>query len=146
MLPRDFKVRYGSARLVDIRSELVRLKRSEFPKAGAVLMRVFFELAVTSFLERTGQMKPLIEKLGGKGKLPYGVPQMKQMAPAITKIPKEKLDASEANKVEKALRYDAAAPFSVSELHAFIHQSGDLPIGHGVRHRSLRSDRRETCF
>lgn len=145
VLPRDFKVRHGSERLVDIRSELVRLKRSEFPNAGAVLMRVFFELAGTSFHE-TGQMKPLIEKLGGKGKLPYGVPQMKQMAPAITKIAKEKLDASEANKVEKALRYDAAAPFSVSELHAFIHQSGDLPIGHGVRHRSLRSDRRETCF
>lgn len=132
MLPRDFKVRHGSERLVDIRSGLVRLKRSEFPNAGAVLMRVFFELAVTSFHE-TGQMKPLIEKLGGKGKLPYGVPQMKQMAPAITKIAKEKLDASEANKVEKALRYDAAAPFSVSELHAFIHQSGDLPIGHGSR-------------
>ncbi|MET4043987.1 hypothetical protein [Bradyrhizobium sp. RT6a] len=140
MLPRDFKVRHGSERLVDIRSELVRLKRSEFPNAGAVLMRVFFELAVTSFLERTGQMKPLIEKLGGKGKLPYGVPQMKQMVPAITKIAKEKLDASDANKVEKALRYDAAAPFSLSELHAFIHQSGDLPSERDIWQFWLRTE------
>lgn len=127
VLPRDFKVRHGSDRLVDVRAELVRLKRSDFPNAGAVLLRVFFELAVTSYLERSGQMKPLIEKLGGKGKLPFGVPTMKQMVPAITKIAKEKLGGADANKVEKALRYDAAAPFSLSELHAFIHQSGDLP-------------------
>lgn len=140
VLPRDFKVRHGSERLVDIRSELVRLKRSEFPNAGAVLMRVFFELAVTSYLERTGHMKPLIEKLGGKGKLPYGVPQMKQMAPAVTKIAKEKLDASDANKVEKALRYDASAPFSLSELHAFIHQSGDLPSERDIWQFWLRTE------
>ncbi|OPY98936.1 hypothetical protein A5906_30740 [Bradyrhizobium sacchari] len=140
VLPRDLKVRHGSERLVDIRGELVRLKRSDFPNAGAVLMRVFFELAVTSYLERTGEMKPLIERLGGKGKLPFGVPQMKQMAPAIIKIAKEKLDASDANKVEKALRYDAAAPFSLSELHAFIHQSGDLPSERDIWQFWLRTE------
>jgi hypothetical protein len=103
-------------------------------------MRVFFELAVTDYLERTGEMKPLIEKLGGKGKLPFGVPQMKQMAPAIVKIAKAKLEQSDANKVEKALRYDAAAPFSLSELHAFIHQSGDLPSDRDIWQFWLRTE------
>jgi hypothetical protein len=62
------------------------------------------------------------------------------MAPAITKIAKEKLDPSDAKKVEKALRYDAAAPFSLSELHAFIHQSGDLPSERNIWQFWLRTE------
>jgi ParB-like chromosome segregation protein Spo0J len=140
VLPRDLKVRHGTDRLVDIRSELIKLKRKEFPNAGAVLLRVFFELTVTHYLERIGAMKPLIEKLGGKGKLPFSVPTMKQMVPTITKIAKDQLDASQANKVEKALKYDAAAPFSLSELHAFIHQAGDLPSDRDIWQFWLRTE------
>lgn len=51
VLPRDFKVRFGSARLIDIRRELVKLNRDDFPNAGAVLLRVFFELAALDYLE-----------------------------------------------------------------------------------------------
>ena len=127
VLPRDFKVRHGNDRLIDIHRELVRLKRKEFPNAGAVLLRVFFELAVIDYLGRTGELPKIIAKLGGKGKLPYGVPKMKQLVPAITRIAKENLPASEAIKVEKAVRYDAAAPFTLSDLHAFVHQASDLP-------------------
>jgi ParB-like chromosome segregation protein Spo0J len=140
VLPRDLKIRHGTDRLIDIRGELVKLKRHDFPNAGAVLLRVFFELTVTHYLERTGAMKGLIEKLGGKGKLPFGVPTMKQMVPAITKIAKEQLDLTAANKVEKALRYDASAPFSLSELHAFIHQAGDLPSERDIWQFWLRTE------
>jgi hypothetical protein len=121
-------------------SELIKLKRKDFPNGGAVLLRVFFELTVTHYLQRTGAMKPLVEKLGGKGNLPFGVPTMKQMVPAIVKIAKEKLDPSDANKVEKALRYDASAPFSLSELHAFIHQAGDLPSDRDIWQFWLRTE------
>ena len=127
VLPRDLQVRFGNDRLIDIRRELCKLRRDNFPNAGAVLLRVFFELAVVDYLERTGELPKIIAALGGKGKLPYGTPTMKQLVPSITKIAKEKLSASEANKVEKAIRYDAAAPFSLSDLHAFVHQSSDLP-------------------
>jgi hypothetical protein len=85
-------------------------------------------------------MPALIEKLGGKGKLPFGVPTMKQMVPTITKIAKEQLSATDANKVEKALRYDASAPFSLSELHAFIHQAGDLPSERDIWQFWLRTE------
>lgn len=128
VLPRDFKVRFGNARLTDIRLELIRLKRDDYPNAGAVLLRVFFELAVLDYLDRTGELTGLIAELERKAghKLPYGTPTMKQLVPAITRVAKTKLRKGDALKVEKAIRYDASAPFTISELHGFVHQS-DLP-------------------
>lgn len=128
VLPRDFKVRFGNERLSDIRRELVKLKRDDFPNAGAVLLRVFFELAVLNYLERTGDLPSIVVELEKKEgrKLPYGTPTMKQLVPVITRIAKQKLRSSDALKVEKAIRYDSSAPFTISELHGFVHQS-DLP-------------------
>ncbi len=127
VLPRDFKVKFGNDRLIDIRGELVKLTRKYNPNAGAVLLRVFFELAVVDYLERTGELPKVIQKLEGKGKLPYGTPTMKQLVPEITRIARMRLPSAQATKVEKAIRYDPAAPFTLSDLHAFVHQSADLP-------------------
>jgi len=140
VLPRDLHIRFGNDRLIDIRRELIRLKRDKFPNAGAILLRAFFELSVIHFLERTGEMKKLIEKLGGKGKLPFGIPTLRQMAPAIVQIAKRELSASEATKVEKAVKYDAAAPFTVSDLHAFVHQSAELPSARDIWQFWLRTE------
>ncbi len=128
VLPRDFKVKHGNERLSDIRRELVKLKREDFPNAGAVLLRVFFELAVLDYLSRIGELPRLIKKIEDKEgrKLPFGTPTMKQLLPTIVKIAKKNLKKGDATKVEKAVRYDASAPFTLSELHGFVHNS-DLP-------------------
>jgi hypothetical protein len=133
ILPRDFRVRYGNDRLVDIRSELVRLKREKFPNVGAVLLRVFFELAVTDYFERTGELSKIIEKIERKEKhhLPFGKPTMRQLAPEIKRIAKNKLKRDDAIKVEKAIRYDPSAPFTISELHGFVHHD-DLPSARDI--------------
>lgn len=134
VLPRDFNVKYGNERLSDIRRELVKLKRDDFPNAGAVLLRVFFELAVLDYLERTGDLATLIQDLERKKKrkLPFGTPTMKQLVPTVVKIAKAKLAKTAATKVEKAVRYDASAPFTLSELHSFVHQS-DLPSARDIQ-------------
>ena len=128
VLPKDFKIRHGNDRLLDIRRELTRLKRQDFPNAGAVLLRVFFELSVLHYLERIDELKGIIAKIEKKvnRKLPFGVPTMKQLVPEITRIAKERLSASEATTVAKAIKYDASAPFTISDLHGFVH-SPDLP-------------------
>ena len=133
VLPRDFKVRYGNDRLRDIRRELVKLKREDFPNAGAVLLRVFFELAVLDYLERIGELTKIVEKLEkkAKGRLSFGTPKMKQLVPEITRIAKNKLKRADTLKVEKALRYDPSAPFTISELHGFVHQS-DFPSARDI--------------
>lgn len=126
VLPRDFRIRHGNDRLIDIRNELIILKRKSNPNAGAVLLRVFFELSVLHYLERIGELPKIIKTLKDKGSLRYGVPTMKQVVPTIIRIAKKNLKTTDALKVEKAIKYDPAAPFSLSELHTFVHQS-DLP-------------------
>jgi ParB-like chromosome segregation protein Spo0J len=140
VLPRDFKVRFGNDRLLDIRRELTKLKREDFPNAGAVLLRVFFELSVMHYLERSGELAKLVQKLGGKGQLQYGAPTMKQLVPEITRIAKANLGKAEATKIEKAIRYDAAAPFTLSDLHAFVHQQADLPGARDIWQFWLRTE------
>jgi hypothetical protein len=139
VLPRDLKVGIDDARLIDIRDELVRLKREIFPNAGAVLLRVFFELAAVSFLKRTGEMDKIIAGLGGKARVPFGAPTMRQFVPTLIKIAKEKLE-DDATRVEKAIKYDASAPFTLSELHAFVHQPGDLPSERDILQFWLRTE------
>jgi hypothetical protein len=128
VLPRDFKVRFGNDRLVDICRELKKLTRYDFPNAGAVLLRVFFELAVVDYLERIGELTEIKKKLEAKGvPIPYGTPTMRQLLPEVARIAKAQLPKEKATRVEKAIRYDPAAPFTISDLHAFVHSSADYP-------------------
>jgi hypothetical protein len=133
VLPRDLKVRFGNDRLSDIRLELVKLNREQFPNAGAVMLRVFFELAVLDYLGRIGELPQIIAKIERKeGRaLPFGAATLRQLVPEITRIAKGRLSATDALKVGKAIRYDAAAPFTISELHGFVHQS-DLPSARDI--------------
>lgn len=124
VIPKNFKVVFGNERLVEIRRELTQLKRENFPNAGAVLLRVFLELSIKDYLERTGQMEKLVKRLESKDDLPpTGEPNMRQMTKEIVKAAKKRLGKRDATKVEKALRYDPAAPFSINDLHAFVHNA-----------------------
>lgn len=131
VLPRSLRVRHGSDRIIDIRGELTKLKREKFPNAGAVLLRVFFELAATNYLERTGELAKIIDRIG-KTNLTFGVPTMRQMVPSLIKVAKDNLTEGEANKVEKAIKYDQTAPFTLSDLHSFVHQPNELPTARDI--------------
>jgi len=129
VLPKSLKVRHGETRIRDIHRELTKLKRDDFPNAGAVLLRVFFELVAIDYLKRTGEYTPLVNKLGGKRKLAHGVPTMKQLTPSLAGRAKKVLSKQEANTVEKAITPNPKAPFSISELHSFVHNPNDIPCG-----------------
>lgn len=140
VLPRDFKVRCKNERLIDIRSELIKLKRKDYPNAGAVLLRVFLELAITDYLDRTGELKKLTEALKEKNALQqHGSPTMKHLTGAMIRIAKTKLSVTDSRKVVKALTYDASAPFSISELHTFVHQT-DMPSERDIQQFWLRTE------
>lgn len=134
VVPKDFKVRYGNERLCDLRNELAKIKREDLPNAGAVLLRVFFELSVLHYLERIGELDDIIKKIEEKDgrRLPHHAPNLKQLIPTIIRIAKDNLSRSEAQKVEKAVKYDASAPFTISDLHGFVHNS-DLPSARDIQ-------------
>jgi hypothetical protein len=141
VLPRDFKVRHGSERLIDIREELVRLRREEFPNAGAVLLRVFFELSVLDYLERIGELDAIKQKLVKKnGRLQFDTPTMKQLAPEIVRIAKSKLTLRESNTIAKAIKYDPSSPFTLSDMHSFVHSEIDLPSPRDILQFWMRTE------
>jgi hypothetical protein len=140
VLPKNLKVRFGTTRLSDIHRELTRLKRAEYPNAGAVLLRVFLELTALHYLQRTGELDKLIQTLGGKKSLAFGTPTMKQIAPSLIKAAEAKLSKAQANMVKKALKYDRAAPFTVTDLHAFVHQEADMPGERDILQFWLRTE------
>ena len=132
VLPKDFKILSGNNRLIDIHRELVELKRDKFPNAGAVLLRVFLELSIKDYLERTGFLKELKKDLRARNKLNKNeMPTMRQLVEKIVVLAKNQLDNENAVMVEKALRYDQAAPFSISELNTFIHHT-DFPTDRDI--------------
>ncbi len=134
IIPKEFKIRHGNDRLLDIRRELTKLKREEFPNAGAVLLRVFFELSVLHYLERTGELEGIVKRIEAKEKrkLQFGVPTMKQLAPELRRIAEKHLSHADAALVVKATTPNLSAPFTVSDLHAFVHSS-DLPGERDIR-------------
>ena len=128
VLPSDLTIQVENHRLIDIRRELVKLRRKTYPNAGAVLLRVFLELAVTDYLDRTGRLTELKTALKKKGKLPkHESPTMRQQLTKVIEVAKDKLQKDEAEAVEKALKHDPAAPFSVNDLHSFVHRKTDVP-------------------
>lgn len=141
VLPKDLKIRFGNDRLIDIHRELTRLFRKDYPNAGAVLLRVFFELSVIHYLDRIGELGKIIENLKNKKQLlSYGVPTMRQLIPEIIRISKKHLSAPDSKMVEKAIHYDASAPFTLSDLHAFVHQASDLPGERDILQFWLRTE------
>ena len=56
---------------------------------------------------------------------------MRQLVEKIVVLAKNQLDNENAVMVEKALRYDQAAPFSISELNTFIHHT-DFPTDRDI--------------
>ncbi|WP_374311346.1 ParB N-terminal domain-containing protein [Dongia sp.] len=139
VIPKSFHVRINNDRLREIRQELVKLKREDFPNSGAVLLRVFFELAASNYLERKGIMKEIVDQAGGKN-LINGKPTMRQMVPHLVKVAKKKLSPSDANRVEKAIKYDGAAPFTISDLHSFVHQLHELPSPRDIQQFWARTE------
>ena len=124
VLPKSLKVTFGGVRLVAIRDELVRLRRDDFPNAGAVLLRVFFELMVRDYLDRTGEMSTIVDRLKQKNALPgHGQPPMAQLVTEIQRVARERLEKDESERIDRALRREKW----LEDLNAFVHQVKDLP-------------------
>lgn len=139
VLPRDLKLRHGCERLSDICRELKKLKREEYPNAGAVLLRVFLELSIVDCLKRIGKLEPLAAQLKKSGKLRYSVPTLSQLVPEIKAIAKPRLSGAEMNKINKALSSDKSVPFNIADLNAFVHDS-DLPSARDIQQFWLRTE------
>ena len=123
------RVVFGAERLRAIRDELVKLKREDFPNAGAVLLRVFFELMVRDYLECNGDMALIRERMSSKGTLPQHVRvRMPDLEREIIRVATEHLAPDEARQIDRALRGERW----MGDLNAFVHGTRDLPTPHDI--------------
>jgi len=127
VLPRSVKIGFDHEKLADIRGELVGLPRVRFPNAGSFLLRAFFEITAIEFLRRTGELQPLVNELRAQGRLQGEAPTLKQMIALLKQHAKKHLPTSQASSVEKAISYNKNAPFTISDIHSFVHQPNELP-------------------
>ncbi|MEQ1709738.1 MAG: hypothetical protein ABL864_15545 [Terricaulis sp.] len=128
VVPRTFKIGVQHDKLIDMRTELIQLDRSKYPNAGAFLLRAFLEVAAVDFLSRTGELGQIVADLKERGgRLQGGAPSMREMVPTLLKHAKAQLAQAQADSVEKAITYNKTAPFTISDLHSFVHQPHELP-------------------
>src|SRR5690606_4178280 len=80
------------------------------------------------FLGRTGELRQIAEDLKQKGgRLQGGAPSLRYMLPKLISHAKTNLAQAQADSVEKAITYNTTAPFSISDLHSFVHQEHEFP-------------------
>lgn len=140
VIPKAFKVQYGGERLKDIRDELVKIERDALTNAGAVLLRVFLELTILDYLKRTGHLAALEKQLHLDSKDRYDVPEMKYLKKEILKIAERRLHPTHHKMVAKALQKDPHAPFSLDDLHSFVHNPEDFPDPGAIRNFWKRTE------
>jgi ParB-like chromosome segregation protein Spo0J len=131
VIPANFKILYyGPRRIFLIHDELQHIKREDAPNSGAVLLRVFTELVIDDYLKRSGAYEPLVKRLAGSGdKLQWG-PTFKQRVTEVLEIAKPglaRLNKEERGLVKRAFSSDSAAPFTLVDLHGFVHSAKSLP-------------------
>lgn len=141
VLPKSLKVAYGAPRLRIVRDELTTLDRERKANAGAVLMRVFFELTVVDYLVRTGRMESLEKRLEANNvKWPFEYPEMKHLLKEIMQVARANLRKTEADRVEKALFGNTTQSHVLRDLHAFVHDFAELPTGTDILQFWLRTE------
>ena len=80
VIPSSYKCLVNDTRINDVFTELKKLKLEDFKNTSGIMLRVLLELSVGYFLEKSGNMQPLLEKHRQKNnKKKDWAPTLKQM-------------------------------------------------------------------
>jgi hypothetical protein len=132
LIPRSFRCRINQPRIKEIFLELRRLKLIEFPNACAMLGRVFVELLVGHYLEKTGKDKPLLDKAKKDGRPADWSPTLRQMMRAILNDSTITIKPMVRRALER-LTNDDASLVSLEHLDQFVHNRYIAPTERVLR-------------
>ncbi len=123
--PGRFRPGIANAKIHAILKELKGLNAEKFANSGAVLLRVFLELSVDSFLEKNGI--PLQTKVAPSRSVDKNL--RKKVSESIEHMVKNHdADRKDFLSVSRGLS-DSASPFSIELLHAYVHNRFVTPKG-----------------
>ena len=123
LIPRHIKCTVENQRIIDIFQELRKLKVAQFPNAVAIMFRSLLEMSAHYYLDKTGQLKNVIDKQRRrkKGHLPRDwSPTLRQMLSHIASDNTVDMNPL-AKKAIRHLLSDTDNPLTADSLDFFVH-------------------------
>jgi len=86
LIPTGMKCRIANPKVREVFDELRQLKVDRFPNSCAAMLRILLELSMGHYLEKSGNIEPLLERARKKGKPNNWYPSWKEMLAAMLQI------------------------------------------------------------
>lgn len=133
LIPSGIKCRLESPRINDVFRELRKLKLRDFPNSVGVLLRIFAEMVIYNYLEKTKKINPILEKArtkDNKGK--DWSPSFRQMLNLL--LSDNDITISPlARKGLNKMASDDDNPLSLDKLDQFVHNHYVAPTEQELR-------------
>lgn len=126
LIPPGVKCHLDSPRINDVFRELRQLSVHQFPNATGALFRIFFEMVIGNYLEKTKKIQPLLEKAKKGGKGDDWAPTARQMLNAVLQDPEISLHPLVRKGLNKMVS-DDDHPLSLDKMDQFVHNSYIAP-------------------
>jgi hypothetical protein len=123
LVPKEFRCTAKAPRVKETFRELRRLKVTDFPNTCGVMVRIFFEMLVTHYLDETSKMKLLVQELLKKKtiKTPNEYhPSMTEMMMFLM-ADQAIIITAQARKVINRMVSDKHSLLSFDDMNAFVH-------------------------
>jgi hypothetical protein len=132
LIPSGVKCHLDSPRINDIFRELRQLSVRQFPNATGALLRIFLELVVGNYLEKTKKIQPLLDKAKKDGKGNDWAPTARQMLHAVLADSDIILHPMVRKGLNKLVS-DDDHPLSLDKMDQFVHNSYVAPTEDELR-------------
>lgn len=128
LIPSNIKCKLTNPRIEGLFKELRRLNVADYPNSSGVTFRVFFELLVANYLDKTGKIKPILTLHKGKGKTDDWYPTFRQTLTALLDDINSGLDLNpQARKFFKQMATDKHHLMTIDRLDQFVHNKFGTP-------------------
>jgi hypothetical protein len=132
LIPKGFKCRLTQPRIKEIFGELRRMKRHDFPNGCAVLTRIFLELVIGHYLDKTGKIQPLLDRAKKDKKPSDWYPSLTQMLAALLQDPDFKLKPLPKKALNKMVSDDDSL-LSIEHVNQFVHNRYVAPTDRDLK-------------
>jgi hypothetical protein len=132
VIPTGTKCQVANRRIREVFTELRRLKPDNFPNSSAVMLRILLELCIANYMDKSGKLKPILEKARTKDKKAKDwSPTLRQMIVPLLEDPDLDIDPQARKRVNKLVS-QKDSPLSLDDLDAFVHNQYVAPTSREI--------------
>jgi hypothetical protein len=121
LIPKSFRVDIEDDRIEAVVAELKSLKLTQFPNAAAITFRSLLDMAVTKYMNDTGELAKLVANISSKqNKGPHWLPTLGQQLNYILNTPTIPLGAEARRGLQKFMS-DTSTSLTLEAMNWFTH-------------------------